>query len=166
MRLHFIPRAALALMGATGLLAGGSAASSAQQLPQESPTAAVSAPADTRPIQTFANMATGSCLDDSYEFGLRGFGCNGGPWQQWRVRVWSEDATRQLENVATKECLYDDGVTLDTRRCDSSRQQSWFAHKNGDRVVFENQATGECLDDSEYGLRTIVCSHNTHQKWR
>ncbi|WP_055603968.1 RICIN domain-containing protein [Streptomyces aureus] len=179
MRSHAFHRGTLALVAATGLLAVGATAVSAQPVIQptaHTETAATAAALRTTGapagalravdvIQTFANMATGSCLDDSRQYGLRGYGCNGGVHQKWNVHVWG-DGTRQLRNLATNDCLFDDGFTLDTRACNSSREQSWFAHKSGDRVTFQSQATGECLDDSQYGLRTIPCYYNRHQTWR
>ncbi|MFE6710790.1 RICIN domain-containing protein [Streptomyces sp. NPDC057695] len=183
MRSHSFHQGALALLIAAGFIAVGTGTVSAQPearsetrpaahapssataevVATAGPSAAV--PGATDVVQTFANMATGSCLDDSQQYGLRGYGCNGGVYQKWNVHVWG-DATRQLRNLATNECLFDDGYTLDTRACNSSREQSWFAHKRGDRVTFESQATGECLDDSHFGLRTIPCSFNLNQTWR
>ncbi|MFJ8295066.1 RICIN domain-containing protein [Streptomyces sp. NPDC094447] len=189
MRSHSFHQGALALLTAAGFLAVGTGTVSAQPVARPAAQAPSSAmaevvrttgpsagalgatgssagvPGATDVVQTFANMATGSCLDDSHQFGLRGYGCNGGVYQKWNVHVWG-DATRQLRNLATNECLFDDGYTLDTRACNSSREQSWFAHKSGDRVTFESQATGECLDDSQFGLRTIPCSYNRNQTWR
>ncbi|MFD9246508.1 RICIN domain-containing protein [Streptomyces sp. NPDC059556] len=180
---HSFPRSfrggTLALLTAAGLLAVGTTAVSAQPPTQPSAHAdtvatstvpqtagaAVGALRAADVVQTFANMATGSCLDDSQQFGLRGYGCNGGVYQKWNVHVWG-DGTRQLRNLATNECLFDDGFTLATHACNSTREQSWFAHKSGDRVTFQSQATGECLDDSQYGLRTIPCSYNRNQTWR
>lgn len=117
----------------------------------------------------YGNMATGGCLDDSFAYGFRGFGCNSGDFQSWTVRVWQEDGTRRLRNVSTGRCIYGGvgaGSRPDTRSCDSSQQQSWWVYKRGDQVSFENQATGLCLDDSEYGLRMLACSHNRNQTWR
>ncbi|KQX46290.1 MULTISPECIES: RICIN domain-containing protein [unclassified Streptomyces] len=179
MRSHSFHRGTLALVAAAGFLAVGTTTVSAQPVTRPAAPAGTAATAGalrttgaaagvlgaTDVVQTFGNMATGSCLDDSQQFGLRGYGCNGGVYQKWNVHVWG-DGTRQLRNLATNECLYDDGYTLATRACNSSREQSWFAHKNGDRVTFESQATGECLDDSEYGLRTIQCYYNRNQTWR
>ncbi|MGH3942591.1 MAG: RICIN domain-containing protein [Pseudonocardiaceae bacterium] len=62
------------------------------------PTVAMTS--ETQSVQTFRNENTGWCLDDSVEFGLRTYGCNYGPHQQWNVRAWA-DGTRQLRNVAT-----------------------------------------------------------------
>ncbi|MFC8172130.1 RICIN domain-containing protein [Streptomyces sp. NPDC057325] len=173
MRARSFHKGALVLLAAAGVLATGTTAVTARPADRPAPRAIAVAGTDTGAgvlgaadvVQTFANMATGSCLDDSRQYGLRGYGCNGGVHQKWNVRVWN-DGTRQLRNLATGECLYDDGVTLATRACDSSREQSWFAHKSGDRVSFRSQATGECLDDSEYGLRTITCYWNRYQTWR
>ncbi|TDT41113.1 ricin-type beta-trefoil lectin protein [Streptomyces sp. BK208] len=165
-------RGSLALLATAGILAGGTAAASAQ--PTLGTRTVMAAQADAGPasgariaadaVETYANMGTGSCLDDS-QYGLRGYECNTGVYQRWSVHVWN-DGTRQFRNVATGDCLYDDGVTLDTRSCNSSEQQSWWVYASGDRVTFENQATGECLDDSSFGLRTIGCNSSYNQKWR
>ncbi|MFD7665098.1 RICIN domain-containing protein [Streptomyces sp. NPDC059788] len=133
------------------------------------PTAsAAEAPLLADSVQTFGNMATGSCLDDSLAYGLRGFGCNGMDFQKWNVHVWN-DATFQFRNINTQRCLYDDGRVLATRPCNSSREQSWFVtHHGSDSISFQSQATNKCLDDSEFGLRTIPCAggSNRHQLWR
>ncbi|MEV7675282.1 RICIN domain-containing protein [Streptomyces sp. NPDC088752] len=169
MRSYAFHQGALALLAAAGFLASGTTAMAAQPAPRTAAQSGTGADvgvlraADV--VQTFGNMATGSCLDDSRQYGLRGYGCNGGVYQRWNVHVWN-DGTRQFRNVATGECLYDDGVTLDTRACNSSREQSWFVYKSGDRVTFQSQATGECLDDSRYGLRTIGCNGGRNQTWR
>ncbi|GFE18682.1 hypothetical protein Sgleb_67290 [Streptomyces glebosus] len=107
------------------------------------PAGAGAAPAVQRPadaVETYGNMATGSCLDDS-QYGLRGYACNGSVFQKWNVHKWA-DNTRQFRSLATNECLYDDGVTLDTRSCNSSRQQSWSVFVKGDKLTFQSQATG------------------------
>ncbi|MFF4873707.1 RICIN domain-containing protein [Streptomyces sp. SID5770] len=163
MRSPSFRKGTLALLAAAGFLAAGTTTATAH--PAAGAAATADVPRAAGAIQTFGNMATGSCLDDSRQYGLRGYGCNGGVHQKWDVRVWN-DGTRQLRNLATDKCLYDDGVTLATRACDSSREQSWFVRKTGDQVAFRSQATGECLDDSHYGLRTVPCSYNRHQSWR
>ncbi|WP_435195179.1 RICIN domain-containing protein [Streptomyces sp. NRRL F-5630] len=119
-------------------------------------------------VEHYGNMATGGCLDDS-EYGFRGFQCNNSDYQNWSVRVWQEDGTRQFRNVFTGRCMYGGvgaGAKPETRACDSSKQQSWWVHARGDQVSFENQATGLCLDDSEYGLRMMACTYNRNQTWR
>ncbi|MFE9413276.1 ricin-type beta-trefoil lectin domain protein [Streptomyces sp. NPDC006704] len=129
------------------------------------PTSAVSPAA----VEHFGNMATGGCLDDSFPYGFRGFGCNSSDFQNWNVRIWQEDGTRQFRNVSTGRCMYGGvgaGSHPYTTACDSSKQQSWWVYARGDQVSFENQATGLCLDDSEYGLRMMACTHNRNQTWR
>ncbi|MFG2132796.1 ricin-type beta-trefoil lectin domain protein [Streptomyces sp. NPDC048751] len=120
-------------------------------------------------VEHYGNTATGGCLDDSFAYGFRGFGCNSLDFQNWRVHVWQEDGTRQFRNLATDRCIFGgvaEGAHPDTRSCNSSREQSWWVHARGDRVSFENQATGLCLDDSEYGLRMLRCTYNSNQTWR
>ncbi|MFJ4869744.1 hypothetical protein [Streptomyces sp. NPDC088757] len=75
-------------------------------------------------VQTFGNAATGSCLDDSRQYGLRGYGCNGGVHQQWNVHGWN-DGTRRFRSMATGECPDDSRYGLRTVRCDGSRNRTW-----------------------------------------
>ncbi|MFJ2901327.1 MULTISPECIES: RICIN domain-containing protein [unclassified Streptomyces] len=120
-------------------------------------------------IEHYGNMATGGCLDDSIGAGFRGFDCNNSNFQNWSVRVWLEDGTRQFRNIATNRCMFGEvanGAHPEARACNSSKAQSWWIHARGDRVSFENQATGLCLDDSQYGLRMLACTYNRNQTWR
>ncbi|MER6126068.1 ricin-type beta-trefoil lectin domain protein [Streptomyces sp. NPDC001795] len=130
-------------------------------------TSVAARPADA--VEHFGNMATGGCLDDSFAYGFRGFGCNGLDFQNWNVHIWQEDGTRQFRSIATNRCWFGgvpEGAHPYTTDCNSSKEQSWWVHARGDRVSFENQATGLCLDDSEYGLRMLTCTYNRNQTWR
>ncbi|MFB6814590.1 ricin-type beta-trefoil lectin domain protein [Streptomyces sp. NPDC056347] len=130
--------------------------------------AAPASPVSPAAVEHYGNMATGGCLDDSAA-GFRGFQCNNSDYQNWSIRVWQEDGTRQFRNVFTGRCMYGGvgaGSHPSTQSCDSSQQQSWWVYKRGDQVSFENQATGLCLDDSQYGLRMLACTYNRNQTWR
>ena len=160
-------RAAVVLASAACLATGVTGVAEARS-PDGGRTAPAS-PASTQAVEHYGNMATGGCLDDSFPYGFRGFGCNSSDFQNWSIRVWQEDGTRQFRNVSTGRCIYGGvgaGAHPDTRSCDSSQQQSWWVYKRGDQVSFENQATGLCLDDSEYGLRMLACTYNRNQTWR
>ncbi|MEU9190830.1 RICIN domain-containing protein [Streptomyces sp. NPDC048484] len=129
---------------------------------------ATAAPA-VDPIQTFRNVATGKCLDDSFGAGVRTHPCNYGPAQQWSVHAWN-DGTRRLQNAATGRCLSLVGLaSVGIATCNSSEEQSWFPfHDEYGRVAFENQASvrASCLDDSfEFGLRVIGCNYQGWQMW-
>lgn len=132
---------------------------------QDSRTPQGSAPAST--VRTFQNMSTKACMDDSSEFGLRGYACNGLDFQRWRIRN-SDGTAQQIQNVDTGKCLYDDGVVLDTRPCDSSLPRSWVVLTNGGAPdTVRSRATGKCLHDGEYGLQTLPCKpEDIHQQWR
>ncbi|WP_018565731.1 RICIN domain-containing protein [Streptomyces sp. PsTaAH-124] len=155
---------ALAACLSTGVAGVASADAPARDGSRTVSAGAVSAAA----VEHYGNMATGGCLDDS-EHGFRGYQCNNSNYQNWSVRIWQGDGTRQFRNVFTGRCMYGGvgaGARPETRACDSSEQQSWWVHARGDQVSFENQATGLCLDDSEYGLRMMVCTYNRYQTWR
>ncbi|MFD6347753.1 ricin-type beta-trefoil lectin domain protein [Streptomyces roseolus] len=139
-------------------------------------TTAPSAPAAPReaasataaPLQTYQNVHTGLCLDDSHEAGLRTFGCNGDAYQKWLVhRV--DNAYAVLESLVTVDCLVDEGGwagSLKTVPCDhQSHHQQWLAVGSGPNIVLKNRATDQCLDDSEQGVRTFPCNHSAHQLW-
>jgi hypothetical protein len=116
------------------------------------------------PVQTFRNVATGRCLDDS-NLGVRTFSCNGMDFQKWEVHVF-QDGTRRLKNIATGQCLSSGGGRLSMGGCNSSREVSWWVRKGGGNVVFQNQAAGKCLDDSNLGLRLFDCNSLDFQNWR
>jgi hypothetical protein len=126
------------------------------------------APVSADVINTFQNVRTKRCMDDSH-LGFRTVGCHFGDHQRWIVRVWVEDGTRQLRNVKTGRCIGDnpnDGG-FRTFGCDSSRVQSWFIKRYGDGIHFQNQNTGRCIDDTdEGGFRTFECNETTAQRWK
>jgi len=87
-------------------------------------------PASADSIQFFKVDKTGFCLDDSQQFGIRTFPCNGSNYQNWNVHVWG-DNTRQLRNIATNRCI---GASRNAAGnpqpiygpCDSSVRMSWI----------------------------------------
>ncbi|MER5311527.1 RICIN domain-containing protein [Streptomyces sp. NPDC002773] len=133
-----------------------------------SPAPASPATEQAAPLQTFQNVYTGLCLDDSQEAGLRTLRCHGDAWQKWEVhRV--DNAYAVLQNVVTADCLVDEGGwagSLKTAPCDrQSRHQQWLAVGVGPNLVLGNRATGQCLDDSEQGVRTFTCNNSSYQLW-
>ncbi|GAA2230458.1 RICIN domain-containing protein [Streptomyces nogalater] len=161
-------RAVLLSLATTGALLSASAAGTAAA---DGPgntgtgtrvTKAVSRAAD--PVQTFRNVATNKCLDDS-SAGVRTFDCNNLDFQKWEVHVF-QDGTRRLRNIATGQCLASGGGRLTMGGCNSSREVSWWVRKGGGNVVFQNQAAGTCLDDSNAGLRLFACNSLDFQNWR
>src|SRR5438270_7968336 len=90
---------AVAILVAAGIVASATTAS------------ATTATATNNDIETFQNVHTNRCLDDSGDDShdvLRGFPCNGLDFQKWIVHVQA-DGTRELRNVHTNRCLDDSG---------------------------------------------------------
>ncbi|MFE5720428.1 RICIN domain-containing protein [Streptomyces erythrochromogenes] len=116
------------------------------------------------------NNVTRRCLDDSLEFGLRTFQCNGGDFQQFRHSdgVWSgERYYYELRNKVTGRCI-DDSFAYGLRPfvCNKKDFQQWSVSKNDRGTTFKNRATGRCIDDSfEFGLRAYECNGGDFQKW-
>ncbi|MEW2615344.1 RICIN domain-containing protein [Streptomyces sp. NPDC047880] len=115
--------------------------------------------------QIFINRSTGSCLDDSLDYGLRSYKCNHLPYQWWTLRTLS-DGTRQIRNQATARCIADTRTGLRIQDCTVSSAQHWTIDAGGDdAITLKNAVTGHCLDDSTAGLRTLPCADTHHQKW-
>ncbi|GAA3245945.1 RICIN domain-containing protein [Streptomyces sp. XM83C] len=119
-------------------------------------------PGDTR---IFVNRATGACMDDSLEHGLRTYGCNGLPYQRWTLRTLP-DGTRQIRNHATGRCISDTGNGPRTEPCGDSTAQRWTTPRGDDEAVpVRSTVTGRCLTDATAGLRSLPCEDIPHQKW-
>jgi len=107
-------------------------------------------PAQAASIQTFKNRSTSRCLDDSVQFGLRTFYCNGMNYQQWRVTRQSNTLTEVVfRNVNTDKCL-DDSIEFGVRTfpCNGLSYQRWNAYKiSGGSLQIRNKQTGRCLVD-------------------
>ncbi|GAA4524276.1 RICIN domain-containing protein [Amycolatopsis samaneae] len=122
-------------------------------------------------VNTFRNLATGGCLDDSAKSGLRTFGCNKYDYQRWNAHP--RNGYVQLRNLATGRCL-DDSKKFGIRAVkpcwpDGNANavfQNWKVLRTGKLIQFRNQSTGLCLADIGGGkLRTEPCSAATNQKW-
>jgi hypothetical protein len=61
---------------------------------------------DTTFTVTMTNQATGRCVDDSFGYGLRAFGCNGQNYQRWLWIAWS-DGTSTFVNENTGRAIDD-----------------------------------------------------------
>ncbi|GGL93046.1 hypothetical protein GCM10010129_40990 [Streptomyces fumigatiscleroticus] len=113
----------------------------------------------------FVNRATGACLDDSLEEGVRSFKCNVLSYQLWTVRA-AADGTWQLRNHATGHCLDLTASEVRTAACTSVRTQRWKVTVLPDAATeVRNAATGGCLDDSGPGLGARPCERTPRQKW-
>jgi hypothetical protein len=136
-----------------------------------SPAAVAAQPYGLAPIR---NRATNYCLDDSLDFGLRTYPCNGGTWQQWTHWTvvppgWIRAGSKiwNLMNWGTWLCL-DDSLDfgLRTYPCNGGTWQMWDPIYSIVGVTFRNIGTGRCLDDSfGFGLRTHECNQLQWQDW-
>jgi hypothetical protein len=125
------------------------------------------------------NGNTGLCIDDSSQYGLRGYACeynapsyaNG--YQSWIVYVDSAGHW-QLQNENTGLCI-DDSSQYGLRgyACNASSYtngyQQWIP-TGSNPFQLQNVNTGLCIDDSsQYGLRGYACNAssytNGYQKW-
>jgi hypothetical protein len=124
------------------------------------------------------NGNTKLCIDDSSQYGLRGYPCNAGSYnsgyQSWIVHVDSSTGNFQLQNKNTGLCI-DDSSQYGLRGypCNgpsyNSGYQQWI-HNGSSPYQLQNRKTGLCIDDSsQYGLRGYPCngpSYNSgYQAW-
>ena len=121
--------------------------------------------ADTDPVK---NVNTGRCIDDSFAYGLRSFGCNGLSYQVWQKLPNSTVTRWAIRNQNTGRCI-DDSFAYGLRSfgCNGLNYQSWniISTSNGGQVL-KNDNTGRCIDDSfAYGLRSFGCNGLNYQIW-
>ncbi|CAJ63931.1 putative Serine/threonine protein kinase pkaA (protein kinase A) [Frankia alni ACN14a] len=138
---------------------------------------APAAPAAQSATKSWADTATGACLDSD---GARIYtlDCNGGDWQRW-----TRDGLR-FRNLHTGTCMASaagghtaDGTqipdSLYATTCDGSAGQQWaVASSTRFGQAFRNVATGNCLDSNHespngtgYQAYTLPCSGNNYQNW-
>ncbi|MFI6289124.1 RICIN domain-containing protein [Streptomyces sp. NPDC051018] len=119
--------------------------------------------------ETYRNLHTGLCMDDSDGGGLRGYHCLNNNHQKW-VPTRHGDGTRQIVNVDTSRCLDDSREGLRTWRCNGLSYQRWtIVDMPGGGIGFKNQSTGACITDPG-GHRPLIarrCSAGAEdQNWR
>ena len=75
-------------------------------------------------VQTFKNVKTGRCIDDSTNLGLRASDCYGNSHQKWDVS--GATGAKILKNMNTGRCL-DDSTNLGLRAsdCYGNDHQKW-----------------------------------------
>lgn len=150
----------------TGASTGSSGQAPAAEGSVRAEEASADAPKPVEATRILVSRATGNCLDDSLDKGLRSYACNGMPYQWWTVNR-STDGGRQLRNHATGKCLDDGGKGLRTVPCGAAPSQRWLFVAGADEAVgVRNTVTGRCLaDHSRPGLRALRCASTRHQKW-
>ena len=115
----------------------------------------------------------GNCLDDSAQFGLRTYPCNGGVWQKWRVINLDNLGYAQLQNQSTLNCLdWSPQYGLRTFPCYANSfnggWQKWMmvnrtmpSGPQGFESVLLNgypNSPNQCLDNSQFGVRGYACN--------
>lgn len=126
--------------------------------------AATPAEAASSAVETYQNRGSAHCLDDSV-YGVRTVVCNGMDFQQWRVTVWG-DGTRRFQNVHTGNCLGDYGAgKVLARRCDTSKEQSWFVDRSSLGMRFRNQRYGWCMSDTTPGILAMGPCNSGYQTY-
>ncbi|GAA2241719.1 hypothetical protein GCM10010145_04730 [Streptomyces ruber] len=119
-------------------------------------------------VRVFTSRLDGYCLDDSLDFGLRTYSCNGMSYQRWTVDTYA-DGTARLRNHATGRCvdLADGGpraaqcVTGAGGRSQRWRLTTW----NDASTEVRHQQEGVCLEESAAGPRTRSCDRGSGQRW-
>ncbi|WP_261558258.1 RICIN domain-containing protein [Frankia tisae] len=146
----------------------GAAAPGAQAGPvgaatRREPAQVAPAPARTIPA-TFANLATGFCLDSNRESGYT-LGCNGTDYQKWTAYGYGEIV---LSNKATGLCLASDsdGRAFPVACATGDRQRWTMREDRYGTVNFVSVGTGRCLDsNADRQLYTMDCNGGSYQRW-
>ena len=114
---------------------------------------------------SYQNLATRRCLDDSFEFGLRSFPCNGLNYQKWRYG-YTAGTLGGLVNRHTGRCI-DDSFEFGLRSfpCNGLAYQVWQPNPSGGTFHWGNRATGRFMDDSEFGLRSFQRNNLNYQRF-
>ncbi|MFJ3666950.1 RICIN domain-containing protein [Streptomyces sp. NPDC090106] len=119
--------------------------------------------------ETYRNVHTGLCMDDSDGGGLRGWECNRLNHQKWVVTRHA-DGTRQLSNMSTGRCLDDSPAGLRTWPCNGLDFQKWTVEKlTESRIQFKNVKTGACAADPGENKRLVALpcvTNSANQQWK
>ncbi|MEV6712881.1 ricin-type beta-trefoil lectin domain protein [Lentzea sp. NPDC051208] len=121
----------------------------------------VSAPGGNR---IFVSRATGACLDDSLDGGLRTYRCNGMSYQRWTPQD-AGDGTYRLSNHATGACLDLSSTGLRSAACAEIDSQRWKITVSQDAAEVRSTVNDACLHDSSAGLQLAPCDRSRNQQW-
>lgn len=132
---------------------------------QAAPATAQAAPYDILENQALRTM----CVDDSIDYGVRMFGCNGLNYQKWYIDAsWPNPYSPTFfQNVATGRCLDDSVYGLRVLPCNGGTWQIWEPTIWGDNTwQLQNRATGRCLAASHNGsVHSSTCTQSEWQSW-
>lgn len=113
------------------------------------------------------NQNTGRCVDDSWDYGLRAFTCNGLNYQNFN---WYKqtDGTWVIQNQNTGRCI-DDSTDYGLRAfgCNYLSYQRWtIVYQSDGTKTLRNQNTGRVMDDStDFGLRAFGYNALSYQRF-
>jgi Ricin-type beta-trefoil lectin domain len=115
-------------------------------------------------VGAWENRLSQTCLDHNFTDGLHMRGCNGGPWQQWVLKSYS-DGTKRFMNQATKYCLDSSEQGVRAFGCNDLSYQRWRANDWGSfQYELVNQYTHHCLDYAT-AIRDVGCNGLSYQQW-
>ncbi|MFI1364919.1 RICIN domain-containing protein [Streptomyces griseochromogenes] len=113
------------------------------------------------------NQNTGRCVDDSWDYGLRAFTCNGLNYQNFNWYNQS-DGTWVIQNQNTGRCI-DDSTAYGLRAfsCNYQSFQRWtIVYQSDGTKTLKNQNTGRVIDDStDFGLRAFGYNALSYQRF-
>ncbi|MCR3754406.1 Helix-turn-helix domain-containing protein [Lentzea californiensis] len=112
----------------------------------------------------FVSRATGACLDDSLDGGLRTYSCNGMSYQRWTPQA-AGDGTYRLSNHATGACLDLSPTGLRSATCAETDSQRWKITVSQDAAEVRSTVHDACLHDSNAGLQLAPCDQSRNQQW-
>ncbi|MFD4675962.1 helix-turn-helix domain-containing protein [Lentzea sp. NPDC058450] len=150
-----------AVLGSLVTLAIVAATTTPPRSTTDSSTSPVPAAGDGR---IFVSRATGACLDDSLDGGLRSFRCNGMSYQRWTQQV-AEDGTFRISNHATGACLDLGPTGLRSSACAEDQSQRWKVVVSQNAAEVRSAVDDTCLHDTNAGLQLAPCDRSRNQQW-
>jgi hypothetical protein len=100
-------------------------------------------------VQTFTNVSTGKCLDNSTTTVTTGT-CAGGSSQNWTIQD-NGDGTWSLVDVSTGNCLDGNTTSVFAGSCTGATSQRWSHSWGASGWVLTSQSTGLVLDSQAGG---------------
>ncbi|WHT22585.1 hypothetical protein N8J89_16425 [Crossiella sp. CA-258035] len=129
---------------------------------------ASAAPAEPMAVNVFKNQASGQCLDDSIEYGVRMHPCNGLNFQQWQVlSTGTGSPDHEFKNLATGRCIGTEwgNDRVSGGQCRVSGQSMWRTKRwNDGTFQLNNLWASKCLEHRG-SLHVAGCNSSREQSW-
>jgi hypothetical protein len=114
------------------------------------------------------HKVSGECLDSNNAGEVYLLPCNGGAFQQWKVKE-NKDGTRVFRDVATGRCLENrqrgQTTPLFTAVCDGNKFQNWFFITEPGLVSLQNDTTRLCMWNAPRPVNTVRCKAGEDDLW-